>query len=103
MIVENTLKFFRIHWNSIRFHRIPRGGVKIKRERLSVGTVPTVKMHPVGTVPTVKMHPVGTVPTDKMHPVGTVPTDKIHPVGTFPTDKMHPVGTIILSSSTFWA
>ena len=42
------------------------------RERLSVGTVPTVKMHPVGTVPTVKMHPVGTVPTDKMHPVGTL-------------------------------
>ena len=53
-----------------------------KRERLSVGTVPTVKMHPVGTVPTVKMHPVGTVPTVKMHPVGTVPTDKMHPVGT---------------------
>ena len=62
----------------------------ILRERLSVGTVPTVKMHPVGTVPTVKMHPVGTVPTDKMHPVGTVPTD-----------KMHPIGTVILSSSTF--
>ena len=59
-------------------------------ERLSVGTVPTVKMHPVGTVPTIKMHPVGTVPTVKMHPVGTVPTD-----------KMHPVGTVNLSSSTF--
>ena len=59
-------------------------------ERLSVGTVPTVKMHPVGTVPTVKMHPVGTVPTVKMHPVGTVPTD-----------KMHPVGTLIFSSSLF--
>ena len=41
-------------------------------ERLSVGTVPAVKMHPVGTVPTVKMHPVGTVPTVKMHPVGTL-------------------------------
>ena len=58
-------------------------------ERLSVGTVPTVIMHPVGTVPTVKMHLVGTVPTDKMHPVGTVLTD-----------KMHPVGTLIFSSST---
>ena len=41
-------------------------------ERLSVGTVPTVKMHPVGTVLTDKMHLVGTVPTDKMHPVGTL-------------------------------
>ena len=75
----------------------------IWRERLSIGTVPTVKMHPVGTVPTVKMHPVGTVPTDKMHPVGTVPTDKMHPVGSVPTDKMHPLWTVILSSSTFWA
>ena len=35
------------------------------RERLNVGTVPTVKMHPVGTVPTAKMHPVGTFPAIK--------------------------------------
>ena len=42
------------------------------RERLSVGTVPTDKMHPVGTVPTNEMHPVGTVPMDKRHPVETL-------------------------------
>ena len=50
----------------------------IVRERLSVGTVPADKMHPVGTVPTDKMHPVGTVPTDKMHPVGTLVFLKIY-------------------------
>ena len=42
------------------------------RERLSIGTVPTDKMHPVGTVPKDKMHYVGTVPTENMHPVGNV-------------------------------
>ena len=69
--------------------------IKIKiRERLSLGTVPTVKMHPVGTVPTNKMHPVGTVPTDRIHPIGTIPTDKIHPVGTPPKDEMHQIWTL---------
>ena len=42
-------------------------------ERLNVGSLPTVKMHPVGSLPTVKMHPVGTLPTVKMHPVGSLP------------------------------
>ena len=42
-------------------------------DRLNVGSLPTVKMHPVGSLPTVKMHPVGTVPTVKMHPVGSIP------------------------------
>ena len=41
-------------------------------ERLNVGSLPTVKMHPVGSLPTVKMHPVGSLPTVKMHPVGSV-------------------------------
>ena len=36
--------------------------IKILREELSVGTVPTVDLHPVGTVPMVNMHPVGTLP-----------------------------------------
>ena len=35
-------------------------------ERLSVGTIPTNKMHPVGTVPMDKMQPVGTVRTDEI-------------------------------------
>ena len=48
-----------------------------KRERLNVGSLPTVKMHPVGRLPTVKMHPVGTLPTVKMHPVGSIPWMKI--------------------------
>ena len=42
-------------------------------ERLNVGSLPMVKMHPVGSLPTVKMHPVGTLPTVKMHPVGSLP------------------------------
>ena len=41
-------------------------------ERLNVGSLPTVKMHPVGSLPTVKMHPVGSLPTVKMQPVGSV-------------------------------
>ena len=35
---------------------------KNSRERLNVGTVLMVKMHPIGTVPTVKMHPIGSLP-----------------------------------------
>ena len=63
--------------------KVLREAIK-KRERLNVGTVPTVKMHPVGTVPTVKMHPIGTVPTAKMQPVGTFPAIKMHLGGAVP-------------------
>ena len=54
-------------------------------ERLNVGTVPMVKMHPVGTVPTVKMHPVETVPPGCILSVGTVPMGCILTIGTVPT------------------
>ena len=59
----------------------------IFRERLNVGSLPTVKMHPVGSLPTVKMHPVGSLPTVKMHPLGSLPTVKMHPIGSLPWMK----------------
>ena len=52
--------------------QVKQGGTFFFKERVSVGTVPTNKMHPVGAVPTYKLNSVGIVPTYKMHPVGTL-------------------------------